>query len=161
MLDASPTPTTSSRRPVILAVLITALALLAAGGAAYFLVFAESESNAPAFRITGTVTITTTAGTTLYSETATDGEPCQMMGDGYADLPGAQVVVTDADGTAIATGRLDSIGYYQTNPRGCEWSFEVEGVPGGHDFYGVEIGRRGGMKYTPEQLSKPLELTLK
>ncbi len=107
--------------------------------------------------IHGTITVTR-EGVTKGSE----GEPCRPDG-GYSDIrPGTQVVVTDPAGKTIAVGALGT-GANRTRSASylgdCEFPFRVT-APAGHQFYGVEVSRRGRLQYPAERLSGPLELTL-
>lgn len=79
------------------------------------------------------------------------GKPC-VAGGGYADINGAQVVVTDPAGKTIATSQLPSSGILRdANGFMCEFAFSVD-VPGGHDFYGIEVSHRGRLQYSEGQL---------
>lgn len=92
------------------------------------------------------------------------GQPC-AVGGGYADIrAGAQVVVTDASGRTLALGelgdgklRLPDLDVWGT--RSCVFPFSVQ-VPGGHDFYGIEVTHRGMVRFTAEQLRQPVEMSL-
>lgn len=74
--------------------------------------------------------------------------PCFGSG-GYSDIgPGTQVVVKDRSGKIMATGSLGP-----GKARGgsiCQFKFAME-VPSS-DFYSFEVGRRGSITYTPEEL---------
>jgi len=75
---------------------------------------------------------------------------------GYDDMHvGAQVVVTDAAGDIVATGRLTldpngpepaGSGAYQ-----CGYAFSIAGVPAS-DFYSVGIAGRKGLTYSATEL---------
>ena len=85
---------------------------------------------------------------------------------GYDDIhAGTQVVVTDPAGTTIAIGALGQ-GVPRRDPvdtsraTECRLPLRVAGVPGGHQFYGLEVGRRGKLDYPRDRIDKPLELTL-
>lgn len=92
------------------------------------------------------------------------GQPCAVDG-GHADIrAGAQVVVTDASGETLALGRLGGGTLQLPDPgvwgtRSCAFPFTVQ-APGGHAFYGVEVTHRGVLRYTDEQLRRPLEMSL-
>jgi len=158
MLD-TPQSQAPNRRPIILAAIITAtlVAVAAIAAGVYFLMRPDTTTPAEPgeFQVNGTMTVT---DTDFYSEHGTEGEVCQTLGGGYDDLPNAQVVVTDAAGTVIATTNLDD-GRYLPSPRGCQWRFLLT-IPEGSTFYGIEVAHRGRLQYSREQLSKPLELTL-
>lgn len=85
---------------------------------------------------------------------------------GYDDIRGGtQVVVTDPAGTTIAIGALGA-GVPRRDPDNtsrateCRLPFKVTGVPGGHQFYRLEVGHRGKLEYARDKIDKPLELTL-
>lgn len=85
-------------------------------------------------------------------------------GGGYDDVhEGTQVVISDADGTTIAVGALGvgvPVGLASIDkPASCKFPFEVV-APGGHDFYGVAVGKRGTVQYPVARLTQPLRLTL-
>jgi hypothetical protein len=83
------------------------------------------------------------------------GKPCQGEG-GYDDIrPAAQVLVTNAQGEPVATGRL-SDGVWVESALGtqllyCQFSFEIE-VPGGEPFYTIEVSHRGELTYSAQEL---------
>lgn len=91
----------------------------------------------------------------------------ECVGDGgYDDLhEGTQIVITDAAGKTIAVGALgegkpDALaGTINPKPKYCAFQFEIT-APGGHDFYGVAIGKRGSVQYAASTLAKPLRLSL-
>ena len=82
---------------------------------------------------------------------------------GYSDLAeGAQVVVTDPNGTTVGVGRLDigSTQFKKSRAVGCRLIFEVKGVPAGLGFYGIEVSDRGRVQFPEAELADPVELTL-
>ncbi|MEV0616179.1 hypothetical protein AB0I81_22890 [Nonomuraea sp. NPDC050404] len=89
----------------------------------------------------------------------TDNELTCRGGGGFDDLrEGAQVVVSDAAGKTIALGQLGA-GSWKRGV-GCIFLFTVADVPGGLDFYGVEVSHRGRVQYTAAQLAAPVELSI-
>jgi hypothetical protein len=88
--------------------------------------------------------------------TVTPASGC-VVSPGFDDIKsGAQVVIKDDSGKVIATTTLgpgDAIG------AGCTFPFSVD-VPRGSDFYGVELGRRGSVQYTADQLADGIHLTI-
>lgn len=81
---------------------------------------------------------------------------------GYSDLrDGAQVVVTDPDGTTVGVSRLEigSTQFERSKAVGCRLIFEVK-VPAGLGFYGIEVSDRGKVQYAEPDLSEPVELTI-
>jgi len=98
---------------------------------------------------------------------AREGEIC-YPGNGYEDLPGAQVVVADDTGKTLATGEVADGKFISTQEGSgdssnhpCSFAFTVAKVPGGLAFYTVTIGRRGAQKVTGAEIAKPLNLTLR
>lgn len=91
--------------------------------------------------------------------TGSAGELCKTGSGGHSDLKeGAQVVISDAVGKTIAIGQLAA--GVQDGVGGCRFTFRVTKVPGGQDFYGIEVTHRGRLQYTAEQMKKPIEMTL-
>lgn len=93
-------------------------------------------------------------------------ESCEEAGIDYPDIDqGTQVVVTDDTGKVLGSGALgemkvddsgvDFDGYGQT----CDSSFSVQ-VPAGQARYGVEVGRRGTVWFTGDQMQRGPVLTL-
>lgn len=87
------------------------------------------------------------------------GGECRGTG-GYADLrSGVEVTLRDAGGTVLDTTRLraraaptDASG--QVSPperRRCTWEFSFRDLPD-HPSYSLEIGERGEVSYTREEL---------
>jgi hypothetical protein len=84
------------------------------------------------------------------------GGMCTTSG-GYADIrEGAQVVIKDDTGKVVATTTL---GPGVSASGTCTFPFSVT-VPTGSDFYAVELGRRGSVHYTAEQLAAGVHLTI-
>lgn len=78
-----------------------------------------------------------------------EGEDCTGL-DGYSDIQrGAQVNVTGADGTLVATSELEG---GKKTALGCEFPFAIEGIPQGSKFYTVEVSHRGGLTQTEDEL---------
>jgi hypothetical protein len=88
------------------------------------------------------------------------GGECRGTG-GYADLhSGVPVRALGADGTVLATGSLTAHvpapaaegALSEAERRRCVWTFSLPGLPP-RDRYGVEIGERGEVSYTREELN--------
>jgi len=149
-------PTTHTRRrwPIYAAV-----ALIAAGAVLYWTVIRDTT-----FTVTGTITVVDSDSNGL---TFGPGSGQCVGRAGYNDLTDTtQVVITDAAGTIVATGRVDGYGTDASQgSRGqsvtrCVFAFTVDGVPAGGDFYGVEVARRGKLTYPVGDLRKPLPLEI-
>ena len=115
----------------------------------------ETSTGPASHDITGTFTVEE------GSMTAKTGDPCFTEG-GYDDIgAGTQVVVRDGtDGSTLATGRLGggewALTVLGTNSdlRYCEFSILVKDVPTGPAFYEIEVGRRGSLTYSSEELDE-------
>lgn len=79
----------------------------------------------------------------------TEGAPC-TTGPGYEDVKqGTTVKVSNPDKTVIAQGQLP----LPTIEDGqCLFEFLIENVPSGFDSYGVEIGDRGILDYSADEI---------
>ncbi len=104
--------------------------------------------------ITGTVSI-------LFDPTPSDlpgfryefevGTPCTgaSISRGFSDIaPGAPVTVKNEEGTIIATGSVSGGSWTENS---CRLDFSIDDVPEAK-FYQVEVGRRGELRYSAEQL---------
>ena len=73
---------------------------------------------------------------------------CEGSG-GYDDLrEGTRVTVHSLAGEVLATGALGSSTYVEPV---CEFEIVVDGMPGGHDFYQVEIGHHGKIAVSADE----------
>jgi hypothetical protein len=76
--------------------------------------------------------------------------PCHGTG-GYSDLnANTQVTVKDADGSIIAVGTLGA--GLRGGPHECDFFGTVDNVPDDQDIYQVEVGRRGALSFTHDEL---------
>lgn len=93
--------------------------------------------------------------------------PCTVE-TGYEDqTDGAQVVITDADGSTIgistltATGLQVASGSTSMTDTWCGFTFTVDDVPTGSGFYGIATGHRDPVQFTEDEAFSPdLVLTL-
>jgi hypothetical protein len=134
---AAPVVAAARKRPDVLGVLVIA-ALLLSGWA--------MVRGVEKHTVSGTMTILDSSYLGLSA-----GARC--AGDiGYADIrPGAQVVLADARGETLSTGRL-SDGRF--DGLGCVFHFVVEDVARA-DFYAFSIGNgfRGELQYSYDEMS--------
>jgi hypothetical protein len=74
---------------------------------------------------------------------------------GYSDIaPGLQVTVKDGSGNILGLGKLGPDQHKgQYSEVACEYGFKVENIPRA-DFYDIEVGRRGSLKYSFEEIRK-------
>ncbi|MFB9831814.1 hypothetical protein [Actinoallomurus acaciae] len=105
----------------------------------------------------------TISGAFTIIDGVSGGKECQGD-DGYDDIhAGTDVVVHDASGKTIATGRLeDGVGEQMVADVAlrCRFDFTVHDVPP-QKFHGIEVSHRGIVTFTSAQVAKePIELTL-
>lgn len=108
----------------------------------------------PAFEMWGTVSLDRDGVFSMNPECGGKG--------GYDDInPGATVTVYDAESKVLATGKLDK-GKFAGDKSGapCVFTFAVQNVPGGHDFYQVQVSNRGKVPVPSEQAKGLVTLTL-
>ncbi|MEV0269349.1 hypothetical protein AB0H43_11265 [Hamadaea sp. NPDC050747] len=100
---------------------------------------------------------TVTGDLTLADSGTKDGAVCSGN-EMYGDItPGTQIVVSDAEGTVVAVGTL---GEGISKGSDCVFPFTIEHVPKAQKFYGLTLGQRGTLTYTPKQLKEGLHLYL-
>ena len=102
----------------------------------------------------GTKTKTITGTFALTDSDISRSFDCKGTG-GYSDIQsGLKVVVKNGSGRILGISSLGS-DQYSGKYSGvvCEFPFEVTDLPSSK-FYSVEVGRRGSMEYTKEQLEE-------
>lgn len=74
---------------------------------------------------------------------------------GFDDIvPGAQILVKNGSGTILATSVLgEGVVTEGRTYHFCEFPFSVQNVPAS-DFYVIEMGSRGGMTYSVQDLEQ-------
>jgi hypothetical protein len=114
------------------------------------------------FTATGTFTLLDrdgdgVGGEAEYGEIG-KGAPCFGTG-GYDDIrEGAPVLIRDDAGTTVGEGRLE---YARTIGRlSCVFTFTIEDVASGAEFYEVEVSGRGGTNFTQDELEKGIGLAI-
>jgi hypothetical protein len=103
---------------------------------------------APTQSITGSFTL-------ISSGIFAAGTPeCSGEG-GYSDIrPGLQVTVKNGSGSIIGKSSLGPNEYSGENANVvCKYSFKINNVPKA-DFYQIEVGSRGALSYSFEELRK-------
>lgn len=116
---------------------------------------AEAESGPGTFAIRGTISVPSSTYITGGGEQP--GGFCTVK-DGYEDLrTGASVAVTNAAGDVVGVSSLVDIDRAASE---CRYSFDVAGVKDGSPSYGIEVGNRGIVEYTRDQLDQPVDLPL-
>jgi hypothetical protein len=92
--------------------------------------------------------------TLIDSDISRSASGCAGTG-GFSDVKqGMQVVVKNQKGEILALGELDSDNYSGEHANVvCEFPFSVRDIPRA-EFYEIEVGRRGGLKYSLDDLRK-------
>ena len=147
--QAADGPTTNRpRRRRLLIACLSALTLVVVGVIAVA-VYLHSNKGTATFTVTGTMTISGLSGTGIQTGIAGS---CKGTG-GYSDLaPGAEVVISDSTGRTLAIGQVGSTKSSKSDDLHCTLPFEVEQVPLGKGFYGVQVGHRNAVQFTEAQL---------
>jgi hypothetical protein len=147
-------------RRLVAVVLLLVLAGCGGGSAAK----PGGDAKAKTIAVIGDITVKSSTAS-VVKPGADIGSPCDAD-SGYEDIrAGTQVVIADDGGKTLALGTLDD-GTLGGQPGDeilelrCSFPFEVLGVPTGHPFYRVSVGRRGGQQYTAADLAQPIHLEL-
>lgn len=84
-----------------------------------------------------------------------DGGSCATGGfGGYGDIgPGQPVTVKDETGKVLASTTLPDSGEDAGAGMGCTWTMHVV-VPDDAEQYGVEVGRRGTVTYSRDEIAR-------
>jgi hypothetical protein len=88
-------------------------------------------------------------------------ENCNTSG-GYSDIGSStQVIVKNREGLELARTDLGVLPEIETVSvtRRCTWTFYLE-IPKGEDYYILSVGRRGEMKYSFEEITSGVSLSL-
>jgi hypothetical protein len=135
MPDAFPSP--APRRWLLPIAAGLAGAMVGAGGVLVAWGMSGSDA-APAFALTGTMTLTSSVPLDADYKNCTGGS-------GYDDIAlGAAVTVYDGGGKVVGTGSLGAGKYASSDSTApCVFRVSVPGVPGGAKFYQVEVSHRG------------------
>jgi hypothetical protein len=85
---------------------------------------------------------------------------CNPSG-GYSDIGSStQVVVKNKEGLELARTDLGLLPVFtQENGRRCAWSFVLK-IPKGEEYYILSVGSRGEMKYSFEEITSVVTLSL-
>lgn len=150
------------RDPLVLAVI--AVVVAAAGSAIAGILMARHDTAVatpqPSWTSTLGLTMNVRGAINLHAgQYLVAGDACFGKG-GYDDLaPGAQVKVTDESGKILGVGRItQGVGSVGT---GCTLLFNVDNVPRGGKFYGIEVSHRGVIQKTETQiLADEVEFTI-
>lgn len=74
-----------------------------------------------------------------------------VVGLGFGDVEtGSEVAVTSADGTLVANGALRAPKWSKDGD--CLFPFQLNSVPSGQEFYRVEVGDRGQVALSEDQM---------
>lgn len=115
---------------------------------------AACSAGSSKLRVNGTMTLGPNA--VARADLLVAGHSTCVPSSGYQDAgAGAQVKVTSASGTLLATAELGA-GQAITGPQGgivCEFDFAVD-VPKGESFYQFEVSHRGAVSFSADELKK-------
>lgn len=146
------------RRSRAVPILVAAVVVLLAGVAALAFVLISNRAKPAAGNSTGapaaaaTFSVTGTMELKAGQFISDDNQSCRGQ-DGYDDLTmGASVTITDASGTVVALGEVNSMHNDDGMAGACDLGFKVDGVPAGKGFYGVEVSHRGAVKEPEAEL---------
>lgn len=142
-------------RPLLLVIV---LVLAGCGGVEQATTFATVGEELPtatpeSYTIEGVFTLRD-PGSILLFGAGPGARPDSCAGNGgYDDVePGLQVVVRDGEGSTLGTGRLAyDHDAHEASRDVCPLVFGVPGLPRS-DFYAVEVGRRGELVYSFDEL---------
>jgi hypothetical protein len=150
---AAPTAGKSGIRRTLTTLLIGAVAGASFVGGTWY---TTSRDNSNSITVDGKPaalkgTFTLKGDFTLLDGAVDDGiGGCEGSG-GYDDIAlGTSVTVYDAAGAVIATSAL-ILSEYDETAGTCTYDVSVPGVPGGEDFYQVEINHRGKIQLSAEE----------
>jgi hypothetical protein len=135
---------------------LAAAAVVVAVGLIAFFVLRGGDGSAPhePFTLAGTMRLPD-------ESTKTEGLPGGYKCVGareYSDVvPGAAVTVEDESGKLLAKGAIES----SNNGRdSCLLLFNVDNVPGGAEFYRVQVAQRDEMNYTESEAKEGVEISI-
>lgn len=152
---AAPQPPTSNRW----ATLVVGIAIGAAvtAGAIFGAQHIGGGGGTPTIAVHGMLQLNSTTSITYGAANGDSGSTeCEGSG-GYSDLaPGVNVVITDDTGQTLTTVPLGSGSTVKSGVTSgyCDFPFDTT-VPAGHKTYGVTIGHRGTIVFTPDKIAKP------
>lgn len=164
----NPPPRKRRLGPVLLGIAALVAVIMVSVGTTIYLLRGNKPTTAaakPAVVAAAPKALTVTGSIRLkFGGFTWDQNSCTGKG-GYDDIAvGAGVTVTDNTGAVIALGRIISalpdIPFEETTAVGCDLYFEVDKVPAGKGFYGVEVTHRGSVKFDEADLAQPLALSL-
>ncbi len=115
---------------------------------------------------TPTMTVSGTARVIATGSTMSSGSACTGRG-AYSDMTSGQsVTVYGSNGAVVGTGTLQA-GEAQTRPGGsdyyadsCAFTFTVSGVPADENEYGIQVGGRHVVEYTPTEVKDDPEIRM-
>lgn len=160
MPAAPPAPATATGKPstrrTLTTLLIGAVAGAAIVGGTWYTTSSSSDTSSIAIATDGKPaaakgTFTLNGEFVLTDGAVDDGAGgCEGSG-GYDDIAlGTSVTVYDAAGAVIATSSL-LLSEFDRAAGTCTYDVSVDGVPGGKNFYQVEISHRGKIQLSAEE----------
>lgn len=122
---------------------------------------ASTPSEPSTLTVSGSITVVGSS----FKDRAIKGDDC-IATSGYDDIQqGFQLVLANDAGDTLALAELSEGTFVEDSERGvynapCSFGFEFVDVPDDEDFYTIEAGTRGSMKYERSDLDEPIELAL-
>lgn len=102
-------------------------------------------AKSPVYQVKGSVTL-------IDSDISGSDDNCYGAG-GYEDIQaGMSVTIRDGQSNILATGHTEN-GIQESSSVTCVFKFQVVNVPKS-DFYSVEVGHRGQLNYSYEEIKK-------
>lgn len=148
------------KRVAMVSVIVGGLILGAVAG----VTLTNMSTRTPSVQLGGGGTFQAHGTFTLYSPNVeaaydyVDAANCRGT-SGFSDVrDGTEVRIYDARGELLAAGQLES-GAFVPFER-CQLVFKLPVVPRGRSMYQVEVGERGRVTYTQDQLSDGVNMTL-
>jgi hypothetical protein len=121
-----------------------ALAIVGLSGCGFVAAGNKSSVKPSGFVLSGHAAVTLPS-----SDTDTVGTSCIAPAGATDVAKGVNVTVTNATGTRIATGHLAGGIVTRTGSIGaCTFPFQIQGVPGSVDTYGISIGNRPATSFS-------------
>ncbi|WP_377454571.1 hypothetical protein [Rhodococcoides fascians] len=132
------------------------MAIIAAVGITVAVVVGSEPKAPDTFQLAGTMTLTESV--TRYG----GGPGFECVGyKGYDDMTQATAVtVSDESGTLLAKGTFAGSTGGSASSYPCVFTFVIDAVPTGKNFYKVEVSHRGALSYTQDEAQAGVALSL-
>lgn len=86
---------------------------------------------------------------------------CATYGTTFGDIRAGTQITVKSDGRTVALGRLREGDQHDNGSLSlCQFPLVIDDVPGGHDYYQVEVAHRGAVTFTEADLRGGLRVTV-